>query len=159
MDIPENLQKFLTLEHAEKHLDLVGCLVTPESKGTLICIAALAEEEIAVLLIRYFALPARVGEFKTLIASNLNFNEKIGALAKILPKLDATEANYQPHLRFLRALQKLRNTAAHSYSIHIDKATELAADTEVAHITAEYPKNLWKRFTALQNYLSTLNAG
>ena len=157
MDIPENLKQFLNLDNGEKHIDLVSGLVTPEKKGNLISLAALAEEEITKFLTRYFALPARVEGFESLMANSMTFHHKIEALKKIVPKLDAIEDNYKPHFEFLRALKKLRNTAAHSYSASIDQAKELASDAEVIHIVTDFPKNLWARIAVLQSYLSGLS--
>jgi hypothetical protein len=156
MDIPEDLKQFLNLDDAEKRLDLVGGLVTPEKKGNLISLAALAEEEIATFLTRYFALPTRLDDFQSLTANNLTFHKKIEALKKVLPKLDATEANYKPHFEFLRALKKLRNTAAHSYGLNLEHAAKLSTDAEIAHLVSDFPKNLWTRVTALRDYLAAL---
>lgn len=156
MEIPEELKKFLNPETAEKHIDLVSGLVTPERKGNIISLAALAEEEIAVFLTRYFALHARVGDFQSPMSNSPTFHEKIEALKKIVRKLDATEANYRQHFEFLRALKKLRNTAAHSCGVSIEDATKLSTDAEITHIVTDFPKNLWARVAALKDYLAKL---
>ena len=156
MEIAENLRKFLNLEKAEQHLDLVSGLVTPEKKGDIISLAALAEEELTKFLTRYFAAPNRAEEFHDLIENNPTFDAKIKTLKKVVPKLDATEANYKPHFEFLRALKKLRNTAAHSYGVSTDEATKLASDAEIAHLVTDFPNNLWARVTALRDYLASL---
>lgn len=156
MEIPEELKKFLTLDKAEKHLDLVSGIVDPEKKGNVISIAALAEEEITKFFNRYLAAENRVEDFQEVIENNLTFHAKIEALRKMVPKLDPTESSYKPHFEFLRALKKLRNTAAHSYAVSIDEASRLSSDAEVSHLVADFPNNLWKRVTALRDYLAAL---
>ncbi len=106
MEIPENLKKFLTLDRAEKHLDLVGGIVDPEKKGNIISLAALAEEEITKFLTRYFAAPNSAEDFQEVIENNLTFHAKIETLKRLLPKLDSTESNYKPHFEFLRGLKE-----------------------------------------------------
>ncbi len=156
MDIPEELKKFLTLDKAEKHLDLISGIMDPEKKGNIISFAALAEEEITKLLTRYFAAPVRAEDFQEVIENNLTFHAKIETLKKVVPKLDPTESNYKPHFEFLRGLKKLRNTAAHSYGMSIEDATKLSSDAEVAHLVADFPNNLWQRVTVLRDYLAAL---
>jgi hypothetical protein len=80
MEIPEDLKKFLTLDKAEKHLDLVNGIVDPEKKGNIISLAALAEEEITKFLTRYFAAPNRTGDFQEVVENNLTFHAKIETL-------------------------------------------------------------------------------
>ncbi|MBV9657601.1 MAG: hypothetical protein JO295_05770 [Verrucomicrobia bacterium] len=157
MAIPEELKKFLTLDKAEKHLDLVSGLVDPEKKGNIISLAALAEEELTKFLTRYYAAQNRSEDFQELIENSLTFHDKIEAVKKVIPKLDSTEANYKPHFEFLRALKRLRNTAAHSYSVGIDEATKLAGDSEAIHLVSDFPNNLWARVKALRDYLAGVN--
>jgi hypothetical protein len=156
MEIPEELKKFLTLDKADKHLDLVSGIVDPEKKGNIISLAALAEEEITKLLTRYFAAPDRGEDFQEVIENNLTFHAKIETLKKVVPKLDPTESNCKPHFEFLRGLKKLRNTAAHSYGMSIEDATKLSSDAAVSHLVADFPNNLWQRVTALRDYLAAL---
>lgn len=156
MEIPEELKKFLTLDKAEKHLDLVSGIVDPEKKGNIISLAALAEEEITKFLTRYFAAPNRVEDFQDVIENNLTFHAKIETLKRVVPKLDSTDSNHKPHFEFLRGLKKLRNTAAHSYGVSIEDASKLSSDAEVALLVADFPNNLWERVTALRDYLEAL---
>lgn len=144
MDIPDAI-KNLTLD---KH-DFMVALVTPEKKGELISLAALAEENVEEYLCRYYAKPEHACELGQAISDNLSFYTKIEMMGKIL-KDDASGAD---HVRFLHALRRLRNAAAHGYGITGSDADKLYADTTMRELLGEFPKRLWARVTALRDYL------
>ncbi len=155
-EIPDELRQFLSLEEGEANLAIATVLVDPEQKGELISIAAIAEDEIAKLIVFALAHPDRRGLSEDLMANQMTFHQKIEAFKKVLPEFDSNPDNYGSHLQFLAALKKLRNTAAHSFGISTADVLKLKTDSEIVKITANFPGSAWDKVTALRDYLQPL---
>lgn len=154
MEIPQELQEFLRLENLEERLNVANALVGPDQKGTLIGLAALAEEGISQFLARVLADPDRVTDVYELVTENLSFAKKTDALRESLARLGALKSDYENHLVFLTALRRLRNQAAHSFGITLDRAQELGADREIVFLARDFPKNVQQRIRELDAYLA-----
>ena len=156
MDIPDDFKKLFALEGIEERLELLESLVTPAKKGELITLSSLADEELAAFFTRYIAHPNHANDADGKLRKRATFDDKIQALGRVLPKLDADPKNYQSHLDFLSAVRILRNTAAHNSGLHMDDAMEFSKNPEMLSMVADFPKKLWERVTALRDYLTAL---
>lgn len=152
MDIPDKLQRLLTPEH----LDLIASVVDPARKGDLISIAAAAEKQVSNFLDRYLAEPQRAQDADAKTRKNARLNDKIQALERVLPKVDADVTRRQSHIDFLHALRGLRNVAAHGYGLRADDAAQLAQNPEMMKVTTDFPANAFAKLTELRDYLTTL---
>jgi hypothetical protein len=156
-EIPETLKTFLKLDtKTECRIDIASNLVTPEKKGELISMTALADEEISLFITRYLAHPGRVDTFSAMLADNLAFSRKIDLLKRILAVVEPRQDVRTYHLSFLNALRKLRNKAAHSYGIRPAEVQELVSDSVIITLVSDFPNAIWARIRELRDYLGTV---
>jgi len=156
-DIPESLRTFLKLDgKTEGRFDLASNLVSPEKKGELISLAALAEEEVSSFITRYLAQPKRADILCGMLDDNLTFSRKIDVLKRILSFAEPDDAVRMRHLAFLAALRKLRNKGAHSYGIRPAEIEQLAADSVAMALVKDFPDAIWAGIKELREYLESI---
>ncbi len=156
-EIPDDLVALLNPDDGlEGRLGVLNSLVQPANAGELIKLAALAEEEISAFFSRYLAHPKHANDKDAKTNKGTKFSDKIKALKKVVPKLDADKTNHETHFEFLDALRALRNTAAHSSGLSMADAQKHAANPVMVQITADFPKQLWAGVTSLRDYLAAL---
>ena len=154
--IPDELKAMFALEGIEERLALLQALVLPANAGELVKLSSLADDEIGGFLAAYTSHPNHSGDPDGKVRSRATFDEKIKAMALVLPKLDANPANYEGHLDFLTALRLLRNNAAHESGLHIDDASKFCKNPAMLAMVQDFPKTLWANVKALRVYLAGL---
>jgi hypothetical protein len=155
--IPEKLLEFLSLDKAEKNLNVTKAVICDETKGKLISETVLAEEIIDSFLTRYWVDPRRVQIVAQFLRNELTFHKRIELLKQILLDItsdsDSDKAERERHIQFLQALKKLRNQAAHCYGISPEEVEKLARDSEAIKITSD-PNYTIKCIKQLESYLN-----
>lgn len=119
--------------------------------GDVLRFTALLEFELDCLLAQYFLREDRVEDGMTFLISNLNFNSKVETLAKL--KIRKSIESFPRAIAGLRRFRKIRNIAAHSWTVSFSDARNLLGGVEYQKMLLDYPKGLSKEFNETRKCL------
>lgn len=112
-----------------------------EVAGRVIRLCAVFEGRLNFLLVEYFALDHRRGEFHSHIIERMSLIQKLDMLQKLdFGRGSRSRTNF---VASLKSLRKLRNIMAHRYSVHNeDEIVKLYSDRNIKKWILDYPKSL-----------------
>lgn len=123
--------------------------------GDVIRYAALLEFDVDSLLAQYFLREGRIEDGMSLLIRNLTFSEKVETLAKL--PVRASVISFARAVSGLRRFRRIRNLAAHNWTISSQEAKKLMDGVEYRRMLVDYPAGLRGDFDATRNYLERLS--
>lgn len=119
--------------------------------GDVIRFTALLEFELDCLLAQYFLREDRIEEGMAFMISNLNFSSKVETLAKL--QVRKSVGSFPRAVSGLRRFRKIRNIAAHSWTMSFSEARNLLGGVEYQKMLLDYPNGLYKEFNETRKCL------
>lgn len=125
----------------------------PSFVGAMLRYAALLEYDLDCLLTLYFARRDRIDDTLEFLLSELTFGRKIGVLRHLPLKRMKSHATA---LAGFRGFVRLRNLAAHNWSVPRRKVRELLKDPIIRDVFSDPPSSLEGSFRGTRRALTRL---
>jgi hypothetical protein len=126
-----------------------------ESIGDVVRFTALLDFELDCLLAQYFVREDRINEGMSLLIANLNFGGKVETLARL--PVRKSVASFQRAVTGLRRFRRVRNTAAHRWTISLPEVRGLLNGVEYKKMLVDYPVGLREDFNETRKCLWRLS--
>ncbi len=123
--------------------------------GAVIRYTALLEFELDGLLAQYFLREDRIEGGISLLIPHLRFDDKVGILAKLPIRKPLT--SFTRAVVGLRRFQRIRNIAAHSWTISSAQIKRLLSGAEYRRMLEDYPAGLDQEFMSTRDSLERLS--
>lgn len=124
--------------------------------GVVIRYTALLEFELDGLLAQYFLREDRIEVGISLLIRHLSFGDKVGTLAKL--PIRKPLVSFRRAVVGLRRFQRIRNTAAHSWTISSAEVKRLLSGAEYnRRMLEDYPAGLDQEFMSTRDALERLS--
>jgi len=133
--------------------ELAALFASPAFVGTVLRFGSFLDYDLDCLIAIYFARGDRLNTALDLLLPELTFGRKIELLRK-LPLRHAK--SHRDAIASLKAFQKLRNLAAHSWTVSRAKARELLSDQAIRALFVTYPVSLETGFRLTRRRLTRL---
>jgi hypothetical protein len=133
--------------------ELARLFASPPFVGTVLRYGSFLDYDLDCLLAIYFARGDRLNDALDLLIPELTFGRKIDVLRRL--PLKHTKAHGDA-LAALRAFQKIRNLAAHSWTVSRAKCRDLLSDPSVRGLFVDYPTSLEAGFKLTRRRLVRL---
>jgi hypothetical protein len=125
----------------------------PVFVGTILQYTSMLEYDIDCLLALYISRPDRVDFVLDVVLPELTFNRKLEVF-KQLP-LKHTKA-HGATIVALRGFQRVRNVAAHRWTVSVTTLRQLLQDQHVRPLFTDFPKSLHANFSLTRRRLTRL---
>jgi hypothetical protein len=127
----------------------------PDFVGNVIRYTALLEFEVDCLLAQYFLRVDRIDEGISLLIEDLRFGAKVDTLAEL--PVRKSVASFGRAIAGLRRFGRVRNLAAHSWTVSSREVKKLLGGTEYKRMLMDYPGSLCEEFIATRTAVERLS--